>query len=665
MSYLARLTTLCLLIASLCACQNSERYTKKRSPQESLLLRALNDSMQHKKPNALRQIRQQMDQASDSLTWYDYYLMYGRHFLLSDTPDSLLPYAERTLSYIRSLPGETPRTRGLAAMATSSKASYYYLMHYHPDSVFTLYLSAYDLMMASDLEYNLPDISANIADAYVAISDLPNATKWYRRALFLTDSLGLPNRQTLTLYMGLGRVYTILHDFEQAGTYYEQTDEHINELKPNMKSYFLNNYGNYFYFRKDYEQALKTFRRLKAHIESYHAEQNFDMYLCKINMADVFLNLNKTDSARQYVGEAEAFFKKHHVDVGIYYAQTIRIGIALKEKKYAEIQQILTDSELLNVNDIDMKEIRTRYLNEYYAAIGDYRKAYVGLYGSLLLNDSARSNRSQLRSSDIMTRLTEDTIRLHHQLRMNEQEIKYEKTRSLLISVIGLLIIIILLFALWFNHERKRRLQGQLDILNLRMLNVRQRVSPHFVFNVLNSSINKVNPSEADLLGMTAQLIRTNLDMAHRNIITLAEELDFVNQYVAIKQRMGTDNFDFAIDAPPRDKLVHIHIPSMMVQILVENAILHGLACQEGPKKLRIVVECTPEEARVSVIDNGPGFDIRHYNSERSRTGLYIIRTTVSIINQENKKAKMGFDIHNDHGCHATLTIPRNIKYNI
>jgi hypothetical protein len=62
------------------------------------------------------------------------------------------------------------------------------------------------------------------------------------------------------------------------------------------------------------------------------------------------------------------------------------------------------------------------------------------------------------------------------------------------------------------------------------------------------------------------------------------------------------------------------------------------------------------------VADNGPGFDIRQYNSDRSRTGLSIIRNTLAVINQNNSKARIKFSIHNDNGCQATLTIPKNIK---
>ncbi|MBR1548877.1 MAG: histidine kinase, partial [Prevotella sp.] len=435
-------------------------------------------------------------------------------------------------------------------------------------------------------------------------------------------------------------------------------------MKPNMQSYFLNNYGNYFYFKKDYPAALKTFRRLKAHIERHHAENNFDMYLCKINMADVFLNLGQTDSARIYVGEAERFFEEQHVGIGVFYAHTIRIGIAVKEKKYGEVREILKEEESMpKVDAQEIQEIRNRYMNQYYAAIGDYRRAYLVLQGNINKKDSAETGRQSMRSQDIMLQLAEDTIRLHHQLAMNEQKPAHAKTQLAMLIFAASFIILGLAFALWLNYTRKQRLKTNLNILSLRLLNARQRISPHFVFNVLNSRISNSNKTEADQLLMLAKLIRTNLDLTTKTYITLADELEFVKEYVEVERTLMGETIDFSMDVPAIETMGGVKIPSMMIQILVENAIIHGLKGRDGDKRLNIKVVIDEEKTTITVSDNGPGFDIRKYNSERTRTGLNIIRTTVAAINQENNiKAKMVFGIRNDNGCHATLTIPKNIK---
>ena len=653
---------LLLLLSS--SCDGDWKNSRdRRSAEATQTYHDINDSLQHLTPHAVALAAEQMQKAKDSLTWYDYYMMRGRHYLLTDRPDSALPYSRRVMAFTGRQPVQTPRLKGLAASALIAQAGYHYLLHHNADSIIALYLQAYQLMKESDLHEGLPDLSANIGDAYVAKGDMPEGSRWYRRALYLADSLGMPERKSLTLYMGLGRIYTSVGDFTQARSYYEMADQHYDEMKPNMQSYFLNNYGNYFYYSRKYPEALATFRRMASHLRKYHAEKNFDMYLCKINLADVFLNLGQTDSARLYADEAEPYFRENKVGVAVYYAHTIRIGIALKEKRYSDVPKILLeDKGLGDAADLDMKSIRSRYMNQYFAAIGDYRHAYKGLMDDVQQKDSTEAGRKNMRTKDIMLQLTEDTIRLHHQLAMSQQKAKHTKTRLALAIVGTSLIIVILLFALYFNYTRKQKLKVDLSIMNLRLLNARQRISPHFVFNVLNSRINESNQQEADQLMMMARLIRSNLDLTTKTYVTLAEELDFVRQYVAVEQTLIGEDFEFTVEAPERSVLEAIKLPSMLVQILTENAILHGLKGREGRKLLCIKVEDDTFKTVIRVCDNGPGFDIRQYNSERSRTGLSIIRNTLAAINQENTKAKIRFDIHNDNGCHAALTIPKNIK---
>jgi len=632
-----------MAIMSLFACQGEKSYPGMRTPEEQALYQRVNDSMTHLRPQALDMIRQQMEQAEDSLTWYDYYLMYGRHYLLTDKPDSLIPYAERTRQFATRQQPQTPRTRGLQAIALSSTAAYLYLMHQEEDRTISLYQEAY---------------------AYVAKNDLAEAAKWYRRALFLSDSLQLPKQQQLTLYMGLGRIYITLHNFEMARQYYEMADRHFDDMKPNMQSYFLNNYGNYFYYHKEYDKALQMFHRLKAHIKRYDGERNFDMYLCKINLADVFLNLHRPDSASYYLAEPEVFFKEQHVDVGIYYAQTIRIGIALEEQRLGDVTKILQESNGLEVNDPGMKAIREGYLNRYYAAMGDYKKAYAGLRDDIERNNSEEEKLKQMQTAEIMMRLTEDTIRLHHELEFNKQEVKYEKTRTFNILIVAILLAVVLGGLAWSFYQRKRYLQTRYDMLALRLLNSRQRISPHFIFNVINSHISKTEQKEeGEQLVMLAHLLRANLDLTRKTFVTLEEELEFVEHYVELERKMSGLDFDFQIDTPDKKILQETKLPSMMIQIMTENAILHGLKNKEGEKQLCIKVEDQGTLVRISVCDNGPGFDIRSNYGERTRTGLNIIRSTVSALNMENNKTVIHFDIKNDNGCHASLTISKDIKY--
>ena len=108
----------------------------------------------------------------------------------------------------------------------------------------------------------------------------------------------------------------------------------------------------------------------------------------------------------------------------------------------------------------------------------------------------------------------------------------------------------------------------------------------------------------------------------------------------------------------------------MFVQILVENALVHGLRGWEGSKRLQVKIERRQEGmTSISVIDNGPGFDIR--SAGRKRTGLTVLSQTIAMINERNR-SKMSFFIHNLHddggkvlGCEAGFLVPDKMKLSI
>ena len=58
----------------------------------------------------------------------------------------------------------------------------------------------------SNLQSQHPLVCANLADAYLFKNRLVEAAAWYRRALFLVDSLELPKQDNVTLYMGLATI---------------------------------------------------------------------------------------------------------------------------------------------------------------------------------------------------------------------------------------------------------------------------------------------------------------------------------------------------------------------------------------------------------------------------------------------------------------------------
>ena len=652
----------CLLVGLIVACQRPSNTQK--TEEELKALSCIDDSVEALSPHAFRMIEKGMKSAQDSLAYYEYYIRKAKVYELSTTPDSSVPIVANTIAFANRQPS-SPRRNSLLAFAYNLKAVGLHNFRQNPDEVIRLYKEATVLLANSDAKDQLPKVCANLGDAYIFKSQLPEAAAWYRRALFLVDSLKLPSQENITLYLGLATIYLQLNDFDTSLKYYQQTEKYFSLMSVNMQAYYLNNYGNYYYYTRDYKASLQKFLTLKAFLEKHHKTETFDMYLCKLNLADVYLNLGDVVRSEKCLEEIEPWFVKNGNDVAIYYVNSIRIGQAVKRGNMAKVKDILQHEKKLDNMEFNLRQIRNRYLRKYYESIGDYRGAYENLRADAQMDDSLAHNRLNMRASEIMNRFAQDTIRLHHRLEMEHKNAVVQSANTITVAAVLLVVVIILMFALLFMRSRKQYAQDKMRIMQLRLASVRNRISPHFVFNVLNGKILKSNEQDANELLDLTKLIRANLDLSCRLDVTLREELDFVERYVHVEKQMVGDDFEFRIDQAKAVDADRVRIPSMFVQILVENAFVHGLKGWDGHKSIHIEIDKKEKATSIKVKDNGPGFDIRSVG--KKRTGLSVITQTIAIVNERNK-SKMTFSLSNEQkcgknvGCVATIVIPDNIK---
>lgn len=611
------------------------------------------------------------------MEYHEYLLRLANFYWLSDRPERADTLINRIINFVNRQDNgyyaqhniySTPRLNTMMASALSCKAARNHNFHRDPGKTLQFYKESYRLYQHSDNEKELPFVCANIADAYIQLNDIPNAARCYRRALFLVDSLKQPEHSNITLYMGLAQIYLTLNDFETAKHYYDETERFFDLMLPPMQAYYVNNLGNYYYFRKDYHKALDTFLRLKRVIIKNGMQNNFDMYLCKVNLADVYLNLNQTDSAQHYLDEVEPFFRKNGDPAGIYYCNTIRIGIATKRGDFNEVRRVANgDKDGEKDVQYSMVNIRNRYMRQFYEHTNNYRMAYETLKRDQSYTDSLEHNRSNMRSAEIMARFRADTLQLHHDLALEHKNAEIQRAHTMTTGAILTAVVLVLLLIMWYMYTRKKQLQNQVNIMNLKLNNVRNRISPHFMFNVLNNKIVNSGEKEASELMELARLIRTNLDMSSQPYMMLDKELEFVQQYIRVERYLLGDDFKFNIDVADDADITKVKIPSMFLQILTENAIVHGLKGMEGEKRLRIYIARENNLTIISVEDNGPGFNARR--ALKKGTGLGIISQTIAVTNERNKQ-KMRFEISNREdsnnqiiGCKATLKIPDCITF--
>lgn len=661
-------TTLALLAGIVTAsCGGDNVPDDTRSDKMKAALTALDESLAVNSPHAPEMIRHGLENATDSLDYYDWLLRLLRYRVLRGGPDTSFTHWRQAYGYLLKQE-QTPRVNGMMAFLFNTQGSYYQKLHYKPEKAIKAFENAYEKLIDSDCKHKMPDVCANLGDAYVFANDMPHAAMWYRRALFIADSLRLPAKDDVTLYMGLGRIYLNLQDFDSALNCYKRADKSFSLMSVNMQLYFLTNYGNYYYYAKDYKKAEAVFRRQEKLLAKNGMQDSYEMYICKLNMADVLLNLGQTAEATRLLDRADAYFNKIGDATAIYYCNTIRIGLALKEGNTAKAKSILDKETPPATIDFNLVNIRHRYLLEYFVRKGDYKKAYITLEDNVRRNDSLKHNIANMRASEIMMRYSQDSLRLHSKMLLQEKDAHIRTAYLWLYVDILLIAVLVLLLLFGITYYRKRRLKMYMQLMHTQLANVRSRISPHFIFNVLNNRIANTNGSDAGELMTLVKLIRANLNMTGKYYVSMKEELDFVGYYISVERHIIGDDFTYEVNAPSDDELAEIMVPSMFIQILVENSIKHGLKNRKGAKRICVDITKGETDCTITVTDNGTGFDIRNSNPSSTKTGIKVIRNTINIINHENKR-KIRLDIKNIDapdgsvaGCQVTLVLPLGLK---
>jgi two-component sensor histidine kinase len=150
------------------------------------------------------------------------------------------------------------------------------------------------------------------------------------------------------------------------------------------------------------------------------------------------------------------------------------------------------------------------------------------------------------------------------------------------------------------HAERTAALEARLAVLSA-------QTQPHFLFNSLNTiaSLVHVDPDRAEhTIERLADLLRYALGSHDRRLVSLGEELDVVRDYLEIQRLRFGDRLRFRIDAS--DEARAAAVPPMLVQPLVENAIVHGISSRKAGGE--IVVTATRGEAlEIRIEDDGVG----------------------------------------------------------
>jgi len=133
---------------------------------------------------------------------------------------------------------------------------------------------------------------------------------------------------------------------------------------------------------------------------------------------------------------------------------------------------------------------------------------------------------------------------------------------------------------------------------------LRMQLSPHTLFNLLHTIRGQIAwdpPAAQAMVVQLGDLLRRLLNAGEREFSRLADELQFVTSYLELQQKRFADRL--TIRVPLREDVARAWVPSLILQPLVENAVVHGLAGHEGPVTIRVEAYASGERLVLRVLN--------------------------------------------------------------
>lgn len=173
--------------------------------------------------------------------------------------------------------------------------------------------------------------------------------------------------------------------------------------------------------------------------------------------------------------------------------------------------------------------------------------------------------------------------------------------------LIWLFTIITIKLVLHLKEVGIKQLQLENNLRDSQLNTLKGQINPHFMFNSLNNIrglILEDTTRARDIITRLSEMLRYSLTKNDVNTILLKEELQTVENYIEISKIQFENRLEFSEDINP--EALQIAIPPMVVQMLVENAVKHGIGKLKDGGLVKLSVQITPEnQLHIAVLNSG------------------------------------------------------------
>ncbi|HHG85233.1 MAG TPA: hypothetical protein ENJ82_10855, partial [Bacteroidetes bacterium] len=193
----------------------------------------------------------------------------------------------------------------------------------------------------------------------------------------------------------------------------------------------------------------------------------------------------------------------------------------------------------------------------------------------------------------------------------------------------------------YFIRQGRNRLHREKNLEKWKMKALRARMDPHFIFNTLNTIQAYISTHDTiaaeKYLNKFARLVRKVMHQSSEETISLADEREMLELYLALEEMRFSGIFTYKIHWDPALNADLVQIPGMLVQPFVENAILHGLLPKKKGGKVVITFKAAGSHIFCTIEDDGIGrVAARKLNRAQHKlhksAGLDLVRSRLKLL---------------------------------
>jgi tetratricopeptide (TPR) repeat protein len=471
----------------------------------------------------------------------------------------------------------------------------------------------------------------NLGIMHKRVGNYPQSTSHYLQALTIYSQLN--DRQGISrTYQNLGVVTDLSGDLDKAMAYYESAIEIEQELERTIDlGSIYNNMAIIEYKRKNLTVATDMMKiSLHYYKSSYSQDRWIPVY---INLGNFLIKDNIYRQALAYLDTASMLTQQFpdlqsETNLAYNYSEAW-LGLRDVQKAHAYAQKNLELALKLG----GVKHVADAYQlsSKVYESMGDTGQALESFKLYKQFNDSLfnETRNRELANFEVQLDVFSKNQLIAEQqvemLTMNQEMMREKRLRRLffIIAMLSVTVIYLLVRQFLKNKQVRKKLEKQNKIITnqkqhiehtnqiLEQKLLRSQINPHFVFNALSSIQHLITSGEkTEALGYLSRfsrLLRQVLDGSAETNVLLAEEINMLKAYIELEALRFGHSFSFSIKVDPKLDTYSYEVPALLVQPIIENAIIHGLMPLKKERLLAVAFFLGDDEIICTVEDNGVG----------------------------------------------------------